>query len=188
VFARSVAGQSDATLADRLIYLVGVAGLAASIVVIFLGMRAVLDIGGFCAEGGPYEIETHCPDGVPLLMMLGLPAVFLFGGLMVWRGQAIGSPYQGAVFVAWPALFLSLGWNFLEYGFFPPGGAGQAWGWLICGVVFVVMGAVPLWIVLRTDGVPRRPQRDSLPWLGAIGAAVVVGIGLGYGLFKVVAG
>ena len=57
--------QSDATLADRLIYLAGVAGMAASIVVIFLGMRAVLDIGGFCAEGGPYEIQTHCPDGVP---------------------------------------------------------------------------------------------------------------------------
>jgi hypothetical protein len=188
VFARSASAESDATMVDRLIYLIGVAGLAACIVVIFLGMRAVLDIGGFCAEGGPYEIETHCPDGVPLLMMLGIPGVFLFGGLMVWRGQAIGSPYQGAVFFAWPALFLSLGWNFLEYGFNPPGGEGLAWGWLICGVVFVAMGGVPLWIVLRTDGVLRRPKRENLPWLCAIVAAIVVGLGLGYGLFKVVAG
>jgi hypothetical protein len=179
--------QSDATLADRLIYLAGVAGMAASIVVIFLGMRAVLDIGGFCAEGGPYEIQTHCPDGVPLLMMLAIPGLFLFGGLMVWRGSPIGQPYQVAVFFAWPALFLSLGWNFLEYGLFPPGG-GLAWGWLICGVVFVAMGGVPLWIVLRTDGVIRRPRRESVPWLAAIVVAIALGIGLGYGLFKVVAG
>ena len=171
--------QSDATLADRLIYLAGLAGLAASIVVIFLGMRAVLDIGGFCAEGGPYEIQTHCPDGVPLLMMLAIPGLFLFGGLIVWRGSPIGQPYQVAVFFAWPALFLSLGWNFLEYGFNPPDGGGLAWGWLICGVVFVAMGGVPLWMVLRTDGVVRRPKRESVPWLGAI----AVGILGGYALF-----
>jgi hypothetical protein len=182
------ATHSDATLADRLIYLAGVAGLAGCIVVIFLGMRAILDIGGFCAEGGPYEIQTHCPEGVPLLMMLAIPGLFLFGGLMIWRGSPIGGPYQAAVFFAWPALFLSLGWNFLEYGFFPPGGDGLAWGWLICGVVFVAMGAVPLWIVLSTDGVIRRPRRESLPWLGAIGLAIAAGIAAGYGLFRVAAG
>ena len=180
--------QSEATFADRLIYLLGAAGLAASIVVIFLAMRAVLDIGGFCAEGGPYEIETHCPDGVPLLMMLAIPGLFLFGGLMIWRGSPIGGPYQAAVFFAWPALFLSLGWNFLEYGVNPPGGDGLAWGWLICGVIFVAMGGVPLWIVLRTGGVIRRPKRENVPWLGAILAAVAGGILAGYGLFRVVAG
>ena len=180
--------QSEATLADRLIYLLGAAGLTASIVVIFLGMRAVLDIGGFCAEGGPYEIQTHCPAGVPLLMMLAIPGLFLFGGLMIWRGSPIGGPYQAAVFFAWPALFISLGWNFLEYGFYPPGGGGLAWGWLICGVIFVAMGAVPLWLVLRERGVIRRPKRESLPWLGAIIAALALGIVAGYGLYRVVAG
>lgn len=168
---------------DRALYLLGAAGLTAAIVVIWLGMRAVLDIGGFCAEGGPYEIETHCPEGVALLMTLAFPGLFLFGGLMIWSGSPIGRPYQGAVFFAWPALFLSLGYNFLQYGFAPPG-AGLAWGWLLCGVVFVAMGGVPLYVVLRTDGVIRRPANDTLPWLAAICAAIAVGILGGYALFR----
>lgn len=182
------ATEPAATLSDRLLYLLGVAGMAACIVVVFMGMRAVLDIGGFCAEGGPYVIGTHCPEGVPLLMMLAIPGLFLFGGLMVWRGSPIGGPYQAAVFFAWPALFLSLGWNFLDYGVFPPGGEGLAWGWLICGVLFVAMGGIPLWIVLRTPGVIRRPTQESLPWLAAIVGAVVGGVVAGWGLFGVVAG
>jgi hypothetical protein len=187
VLARSDT-QSAATIVDRLLYLFGVAGLVACLAIIWLGMRAVLDIGGFCAEGGPYEIRTHCPEGVPLLMMLAIPGLFLFGGLMIWRGSPIGGPYQAAVFFAWPALFLSLGWNFLEYGVAAPGGDGLAWGWLICGVLFVAMGGVPLWIVLRTEGVIRRPRRESVPWLAAIAAAIVFGVVGGYALFRVVAG
>ena len=180
--------ESAATWRDRALYLVGVAGLTACVVVIFLAMRAVMDIGGFCAEGGPYEIEVHCPGGVPLLMTLAFPGLFLFGGLMLWSGSPIGGPYQGAVFFAWPALFLSLGWNFLEYGFAPPGGGGLAWGWLLCGVVFVAMGGVPLVAVLKTDGVVRPPRRDTVPWLAAIAATLVAGIGAGYGVFRLFAG
>jgi Short C-terminal domain len=48
----------------------------------------------------------------------------------------------------WPALFLSLGWNFLEFGLDPPGPGGLEWGWLVCAVVFFVMGGVPLAAVL----------------------------------------
>ena len=44
---------------------------------------------------------------------------------------------------AWSALFLALGWNFLDYGFDAPGGGTSA-GWLVCGFVFVAMGGVPL--------------------------------------------
>ena len=100
---------------DVAIHLLGVVGLAASLTLVFLGMRAVMDIGGFCAEGGPYEIQTHCPEGVPLLMIGGIFGLFLFGGLMAWKGSVIGGPYAALVGLAWPALFLSLGWNFLEY-------------------------------------------------------------------------
>ena len=45
--------------------------------------------------------------------------------------------------LAWPALFCSLGWNFLSYAFDPPGGGFEV-GALICGIVFWVMGAGPL--------------------------------------------
>src|SRR5215213_2900014 len=176
------------TTKDRAIYLLGAAGLALSIAVIFLAMRAVMDVGGFCAEGGPYEIETHCPEGVALLMTLAFPALFGFGALMVWRGSPIGRGYQVAPAAAWPALFLSLGWNFLEYGFAPPGGGGPAWGWLLCGAIFVVMGGAPLLLVLRSEGVVRTPARAGWPWLAAIGIAVAVGVGGGYGLFRFFAG
>ena len=180
--------ESAATLRDRVFYLFGVGGLTACIVVIFLAMRAVMDIGGFCAEGGPYVIETHCPEGVAMLMTLAFPGLFVFGGLMIWSGSPIGSQYQVAVFFAWPALFLSLGWNFLQYGVSPPGGGGLAWGWLLCGVIFVAMGGVPLFAVLRSEGVVRRPARESVPWLAAIAVAILVGLAGGYGLFRFFAG
>jgi hypothetical protein len=130
-----------------LAYLAGVAGLAFSITVLWYGMRAVMDVGGFCASGGPYEIDVVCPDAViattPLSILGGLLAI----GLMIWGGSALGGSWIGLAFLAWPALFISLGWNFLQYGFFPPGG-GWVWSWLFCGVLFVLMGAIPLVIAI----------------------------------------
>ena len=77
---------APARLGDVVVYLVGVVGLAASVTMVFLAMRAVMDVGGACADGGAYQIQTRCPDGIGLLMTLAFPALFLFGGLMVWRG------------------------------------------------------------------------------------------------------
>ena len=148
----SVRGRSASrfSLADVAVYLVGVVGLAMCLTLVWLSMRAVMNVGGFCAEGGPYVIETSCPEGTPLAITFGIFGLFLFGGMMVWKGVSIGGPYAGLVALAWPALFISLGWNFLEYAFNPPGPAGQAivWGWLIPGVVFIVMGAGPLLLAL----------------------------------------
>jgi hypothetical protein len=128
-------------------YLIGVAGLAFCITLLWFGMRAVLDIGGFCASGGPYVIADQCPEAViattPLSILGGLVAV----GLMLWGAAGLGSGWLGLVFLAWPALFISLGWNFLQYGLFPPDG-GLIWSWVICGVLFVAMGAVPLWVAI----------------------------------------
>lgn len=110
-------------------------------------MRAVMDVGGFCAEGGPFEIETHCPQGVPGIMvgglLGGLVLAFVYVGVAVWRR------IPSFAMLLWPALFLSLGWNFLEYAFDPPGtGGGVVWGWLICGVIFMLMGGLPLLFML----------------------------------------
>jgi len=41
-------------------------------------------------------------------------------GLIIWGAAGLPGAWMSLVFLAWPALFLSLGWNFLEYGFFPP--------------------------------------------------------------------
>jgi hypothetical protein len=134
---------------DVAVYLLGVAGLAACLTLVWFAMRAVMNVGGFCAEGGPYVIETPCPEGVPVVMILSIFGLFLFGGLMAWKGSLIGGPYGALVMLAWPALFISLGWNFLEYAIKPPEPEyGIVWGWLIPGVLFVAMGAGPLFFLL----------------------------------------
>lgn len=129
---------------DIALLLIAAAGLAACITIVFLGMRAVMDIGGACAEGGPFVPVQPCPDGAPLLMTLSIFGLIGFGGLGFYAGAKVGGPWVSLPLLGWPALFLSLGWNFLEYGFWPEGG-GWVWGWIIPGVLFVIMGAVPLW-------------------------------------------
>ena len=158
-YHRRVFGVTDTDrrprLGDTAVYLLAVALLAASLTLVFLSMRAVLDIGGFCADGGPFVIETHCPEGVPLLITGGIFGLFGFGGLMAWKGSQLGEPFGALVLLAWPALFLSLGWNFLEYAFWPPAPAqGIVWGWLIPGVIFMLMGGLPLLALLPSGGGP----------------------------------
>jgi hypothetical protein len=80
---------------------------------------------------------------------------------MGWKGAPLGGPYANLVLLAWPALFISLGWNFLEYALWPPPpDTGVIWGWLIPGVIFEVMGIVPL--------VGLLPSRR---WLGSSGTS-----------------
>jgi hypothetical protein len=151
---------------DVALYLLGVAGLAASITVTFLGMRAVLDVGGFCAEGGPYQIQTHCPEGTALLLPLAVFTGLGSAALMGWKGAQIGSPFGSLVALAWPALFISLGWNFLEYGLWPPPpDTGLQWGWLIPGVIFEIMGIVPLLGLLPSRRWASSDPADTSPGL-----------------------
>ena len=124
------------------------AGLSAGITLLFLGMRAVMEIGGVCADGGPFVTRQSCPDGVPALMVGGIWGGIAFCALYVWQTIKHGVP--SLLGLAWPALFLSLGWNFLEYALNPPGEeSGVVWGWLVCGVLFFIMGGVPLFVSLR---------------------------------------
>jgi hypothetical protein len=120
---------------------VGMLGVAAALTVLFFSMRAVMEIGGSCASGNvPYEISRPCPSGVPGLMVGSIFLGIAFLGLYAFT--AVG---PNLTLLAWPALFLSLGWNFLDYGVNPPDGQdGVVWGWLVCGVLFVLMGGVPL--------------------------------------------
>ena len=150
--------------------LVAAGGLAACITFLFLGMRAVMDIGGACASGGPFIPVQPCPDGVPALMTIGTLGLFGFGGLGLWAGAKIGGGWAALPLLAWPGLFLSLGWNFLEYGISPPGDEpGPAIGWLFCGVIFVLMGAVPLWIAISA----RNELREG----GTVAVASRFGVG-----------
>jgi hypothetical protein len=142
---RPAAPPGGASLRDRALYLVGVFGLSASLTALWLGMRTVMNVGGYCASGGPYEIAVPCPEGVEAVLFLSIPAGLVFAGLVGWSGSRIGRGWARLLLLAWPAMFLSLGWNFLEYAVRPPDGSGDlVLGWLVPGIVFVAMGGVPL--------------------------------------------
>ena len=73
------------------------AGIAGSITIAFLGMRAALDVGGH-ASGGPYVIATPCPDGTWLL-----PVAIFVGPAFVFLAAARGPGSGGsAVAPGWP--------------------------------------------------------------------------------------
>ncbi|HEX2625861.1 MAG TPA: SHOCT domain-containing protein [Candidatus Limnocylindrales bacterium] len=132
-------------------YLVGMGGLAFTLTILWLSMRAVMGIGGACASGGPYVPAVECPDAVVALTPLSIFGIFIFGGIAAWGGANLGGRWLGLIALGWPALFLSLGWNFLEFGFAPPGGndGELVWSWIFCGIVFVLMGGIPLIVGLR---------------------------------------
>lgn len=136
---------------------VGAAGVAIGLTLLFYGMRSVMEIGGSCASGNvPFEISRPCPDGVAVAMVGGI-----FGGLIALGIYAFNVLGPNLTLLAWPALFLSLGWNFLEYGVDPPGDGGLAFGWLIPGVLFIAMGGVPLVFALSTIRSTRATARAA---------------------------
>lgn len=75
----------------------------------------------------------------------------------------------------WPAVFLSLAWNFLEYGIFKYDH--PAWAWIVCGILFVLMGGLPLYFATRSEKwrqLVRKIRGDA-----RILAPQVLGIALG---------
>lgn len=122
---------------------VGIAGAVASLTVLFRGMRALMATGASsCASGGPYVVANPCPKGVAAMVPLSIWIGIGFVALASVAAMKVGAP--SIAWLAWPALFLSLGWNFWEFGLDPPGAEGVAVGWIVCGVLFVLMGAGPV--------------------------------------------
>ena len=138
---------------------IGVAGVVICLTVLYYCMRAVMEIGGTCASGGPYEIARPCPSGVgwltPVSVWVGLMAL---GWMIAWNHGLSGPKWA---LLAWPALFLSLGYNFWDYGLDGPGQAGAVWGWIVCGVLFILMGGLPL-LALKS-----RMMRKATFWSDA---------------------
>jgi hypothetical protein len=163
--------RQDPALRDVLLLALAVGGLVMCLVLMFEGMRAVMDIGGYCAEGGPYVIETHCPEGATPALLLGIFGLFGFGGLGMYAGAKVGG-YGWVPMLAWVGLFASLGWNFLDYGLFnPPAGEGIVWGWLIPGVMLEVMAWAPVVFVVVAI---RDARRGAAGGVSSSRAAAIV--------------
>ena len=148
-------------------------GVALCISLLYLAMRPIMRLGGMVASGGPYAIEHPAPNWVwvmPLAIISGMICFFL---------NLFSSSEEGVNLMplAWPALFLSLGWNFLEFAFAPPGG-GFAWGWLVCGVMFVLMGGLPLLLAFKSLRAKIRSRLQAGRGVGPLrvtGAADLAG-------------
>ena len=99
----------------------------------FFAMRAVMNVGGACADGGPYVSAQPCPDGTALIA-IAIPVMIITAMAGSAAALSVGAP--NLLVPRWGVLFGTLGWNFLEYSFKGPD---LVWGWLVCGVVFELM-------------------------------------------------
>jgi hypothetical protein len=144
----------------------------------FLSMRAVMGVGGACADGGPYVSAQPCPDGA-VLIAFAIPMLLIAS--MAGSAVALSVSAPNLLVPMWGILFGSLGWNFLEYGVT---GDGLVWGWIVCGVVFEAM-ALPAFygmaLGLRSvlgGGPDGTGAPGALRWwllypvIGGIGAAL----------------
>lgn len=144
------AARAGGGLPSLLLVVLGAAGFAACLTCVYRAMRDVMvGSAGFCASGGPYQINPgqECQSGQIWLLMGGIFIGLLFAGILVGAsGRWGGWRLSGVGLLMWAALFGALGWNFLELGFDPPPNTGGAVGWIICGVVFWLMalgGLIP---------------------------------------------
>jgi hypothetical protein len=133
----------------------GVAGFTMCLTLLYHGMRAVMDIGGFCAEGGAYVIQHPCPEGAVPATLLGSFGMLLFGAIAMVGALKVGG-YGWLLIAGWTALFATLGWNFLDYGVVNPPDGEVQWGWLIPGVLFELMAWVPAVFVIKAALNQRR--------------------------------
>lgn len=131
----------------RVVWKGGQAAVALAVVVVGLTWlnrvaSSVMAVGGSCGSGGPYEIASPCPTGAwmaPVGILLGVIALGVYA-----LTRPPGSP--SLLILAWPALFVSLGFQFLRSAVHES----DAWGFWLCGVVFLLMGVAPLGMVFAS--------------------------------------
>jgi hypothetical protein len=112
--------------------------IAFGITLVFLSARAVLAVGGSCAEGGPYVIAVPCPGQTTLLTSAGILAYVAGTFVSLFGQRGFGVPAWG---YGWAGLF-GLG----AAAFFEAGFREDVWTWHLCGWIFVALalGAVPM--------------------------------------------
>ena len=109
---------------------------------------SVMSVGGSCSSGGPYVGTAPCPGGA---WMAPVGIFVALGGLGFYLlRRPVGSPQL--VLFAWPALFGSLGIQFLRAA----AAETSAYGWWLCGFVFLLMAAAPLALAVGDRVALRR--------------------------------
>jgi hypothetical protein len=123
--------------------LLPIVAATACITLLYLGMRAVIAVGGHCVDGpSAYAVAVRCPKGVGALMPISIVGVLIPAGVYAWRADAEGAP--NLVLWLWTGLFGALGYNFLAM---LPGVTG-----ILLGAMFWVTAIVPFAAKLFTKG------------------------------------
>lgn len=136
----------DGTPGQWLLFLLPLFLFTFSLVMIYNGMRGVMELGGFVASGGPYQIAHQAPDYVWLFpVFINVMVISMIASPFL--GKKVNGP--NLMSLSWSALFISLGWNFTEFGFRALKEAGGGIGWIICAVLFMAMGLIPLVLIIR---------------------------------------
>jgi hypothetical protein len=126
----------------------GIAAGAAAITVLSMLLRSATAVGGSCADVDVALGDQPCRSHTGAALLLAVACALLCLLAVSWGAAVLGAPRP--LFLAWPVLALTLGWNFLRDGFDPPMGEGIALGYVVGGVVFLLLGAAPLLLRLST--------------------------------------
>lgn len=153
--------------------LVSIGLLASLIALIALGLLALLDVGGFCAEGGPYVIEQRCPTGVLPAVGLGVPLLFVVGFAYV---LALPTSWKPLIGLAWPVLFVALAVSFLISAFFLTDSFQVAP--FVVGVMMAGIGIGPIFLIRSPEG-GFNLYPDRTEGVPAQTAAILLGIAFG---------
>ena len=150
-----------------------------NVMAFIIGVVGLMALGGACASGGPYEIETQCTPLVSITLGLGLPVYFV---LLVT--YALVRPKSWKPMPFWPAgvLMFGIAALFLTSAVVAGvrGNIGEAIGGALLGLMMAGLGAGGVWLFTirrRTDtGVPWRDTPGVLPQVLAAFCGTTLGL------------
>lgn len=142
---------------------------------VIMAALAVINVGGYCAEGGPYVIAQHCPKGSAVVLSVGFPLMFLIGFLYM---MAKPLSWPSTIGWLWPVLFVGMAIAFFIGASNAPGGIG--WAAIVTGIIMLVIGLVPVLVFRGRAGDNSSPPRSrlDLPHLSQA-VALVAGVAIG---------
>jgi hypothetical protein len=155
-----------------------------SLAILYQGMRGVMYLGGFVATGGPYLVTHQAPGWVYAMP----PAIFLVvAGMSAGFVQLKKKRGFNLMTFSWPAIFISLGWNFLDFGLGLQGKPGPYWDDVGAAILFILIGSIPLAVMLLDLPRTMKERRDAgaapsgYPWtvlsqIALAAAAVFLGV------------
>ena len=157
--------------------LISIGCMAAIFVMLPLAAMALLDVGGFCASGGPYVIRQECPTGVIPVLGAGIPLLFVFGFIYA---LALPAGWRALLVWGWPLLFLELAVCFFISAFTAPGQS-FAVGPFITGLVMAGVAVIPVLGIPVVPSPKRAARRGETSPRGslALQIAFVVAGGVG---------